>query len=124
VKIIHAFDSPYLGSMYPSLDIDQVEEMKDEFKLQAMQKLTKFLTTALARVPHEDVPYWEFHVRYGSPRIVIEKAVKKADTDLLVLGTHGHSGLMLMFIGTVAGDILRNVDCDVLVVPPRQPNRK
>jgi nucleotide-binding universal stress UspA family protein len=119
VKIIHAFDSPYLSPIYPSLTIDQVQEMKDECKLQAMRKLTKLLAAALARVPPDDVPNWEFHVRYGSPRTVIEKAVSKADTDLLVLGTHGYSSIVLMLIGTVAGDVLRNVACDVLVVPPR-----
>jgi nucleotide-binding universal stress UspA family protein len=119
VKIIHAFDSPYLSPIYPSLTIDQVQEMKDECKLQAMRKLIKLLAAALARVPPDDVPNWGFHVRYGSPRTVIEKAVSKADTDLLVLGTHGYSSIVLMLIGTVAGDVLRNVACDVLVVPPR-----
>jgi nucleotide-binding universal stress UspA family protein len=48
---------------------------------------------------------------------VVERAVKKADSDLLVLGTHGYSGVAHAFLGTVAGDVLRAVACDVLVVP-------
>jgi nucleotide-binding universal stress UspA family protein len=48
---------------------------------------------------------------------VIKRAIKKADTDLLVLGTHGYSGLAHVFLGTVAGDVLREVTCDVLIVP-------
>jgi nucleotide-binding universal stress UspA family protein len=56
---------------------------------------------------------------HGSPRLVIEKAVKKADTDLLVLGTHGYASVAYLFFGTVAGDVLREVSCDVLIVPPR-----
>jgi nucleotide-binding universal stress UspA family protein len=55
---------------------------------------------------------------------VISKAVKKADTDLLVLGTHGYSGVAHMFLGSVAGDVLRDVTCDVLVVPPRPKKPK
>lgn len=120
VKIIHAFDKPY--PMYTSLSIKQIEEMRNQYKPEAMQKLAKLLTTAMARVSPEDVLHGEFHVRHGSPRMVIQEAVRKADTDLLVLGTHGYSGLKLMFIGTVAGDVLRNVSCDVLMVPP-QPSR-
>jgi nucleotide-binding universal stress UspA family protein len=65
------------------------------------------------------MPIWKLLVRCGSPRLVIKKAVKKADTDLLVLGTRGFTGVAHLFLGTVAGDVLRDVACDVLVVPPR-----
>ena len=49
---------------------------------------------------------------------MVEKAVKKADTDLLLLGTHGYSGMAYVLLGTVAGDMLRAAKCDVLIVPP------
>ena len=52
-----------------------------------------------------------------------KKAVEKADTDLLVLGTRGFTGVAHLFLGTVAGDVLRDVACDVLVVPPRAPRK-
>lgn len=68
-------------------------------------------------------PSWRMHVQYGSPRGIIAKLVKKADTDLLALGTHGYSGLAHALLGTVAGDLLRDVDCDVLVVPPPRSAR-
>ena len=51
-------------------------------------------------------------------RLIVEKAMKKFDTDLLVLGTHGYSGTAYVLLGTVAGDLLRAAKCDVLVVPP------
>jgi nucleotide-binding universal stress UspA family protein len=60
-------------------------------------------------------------VRHGFAQAVIEKAVKNEDTDLLVLGTQGYTGLAHLFLGTVAGDVLREVKCDVLVVPPAAP---
>jgi nucleotide-binding universal stress UspA family protein len=75
---------------------------------------------ARAKVPPGDAPAWRTHVRYGSPRTVIERAVEKADTDLLVLGTHGYSGVAHAFLGSIAGDVLREVACDALVVPPRK----
>ena len=50
---------------------------------------------------------------------MVEKALKKAESDLLVLGTRAYSGIALMFLGTVAGELLRAAQCDVLVVPPR-----
>jgi nucleotide-binding universal stress UspA family protein len=112
--------------VYPSYTEEHAEELKADFKLQATRELSRLLSTALSRmkVLPKEAPQWGFHVQYGSPRVVIEKAVKKAETDLLVLGTHGYSSLVLMLIGTVAGDVLRHVACDVLVVPPRQAKRK
>lgn len=120
VEVIHAFDDPYQGFVYRSLSEDDAEERRDELRAGATRELAKLLAAALvkANVRSEDAPSWKTHVRYGSPRIVVEKAMKKADTDLLVLGTHGYSGAAYAFLGTVAGDLLRAAKCDVLVVPP------
>ena len=105
---------------YPSLFQEEAEELNEELQREAAGKLTKLLATSLAqaKVPPEHAPFWKTHIRCGSPRILIEKAVKKAETDLLLLGTHGYSGVAHVFLGTVAGDVLREVACDVLVVPP------
>lgn len=120
VQVIHAFSVPYYGLVYPSLSDDEAEERKDELGAHAASELSKRLARAVAKagVRPEDAPFWKTHVRYGSPRMVVQKVMKKAETDLLVLGTRGYSGAAYVFLGTVAGDLLRAVDCDVLVVPP------
>jgi nucleotide-binding universal stress UspA family protein len=125
VMIIHAFADPYRGMVYSHLPSDAIEERNHELHLQASEQLHQLLADALvrAKVPPEHAPVWKAHIRYGSPRTVIEAAVKKAERDLLVLGSRGHSGLAQIFLGTVAGDVLREVACDVLVVPPRRLKR-
>jgi len=119
VEVMHAFDVPYQALIYPSLSEDEAEDAKDELRASASHELAKLLATALAKAGArpEDAP-WKTHVRYGSARSVVEKAVNKAEADLLVLGTHGRSGAAYVFLGTVAGDLLRAARCDVLVVPP------
>lgn len=119
IEVIHAFDLPYHGLVYPSLS-ERAEERRDELRSDATQKLAKLLATALAKaeVRPEDRPFWRTHVQYGSPRIVVERAMTKADTDLLVLGTRGYSGAAHVLLGSIAGDLLRAARCDVLVVPP------
>jgi nucleotide-binding universal stress UspA family protein len=123
VTVIHAFDAPpYQGTIYPSLPSDEAEERKDELRSSATRELAKLLATALAKAKadlrQENGLFWKFDVRYGPPRSIVEKAMKKAETDLLVLGTRGHSGAVHMLLGTVAGDLLRAAKCDVLIVPP------
>jgi nucleotide-binding universal stress UspA family protein len=120
VEVIHAFDIPYYGMVYPSLSENDADETKDALRASATQGLGKLLATAVAKagVRPAHAPSWKTIVRYGSPRLVVEKATKRADTDLLVLGTHGYSGAAHVLLGTVAGDLLRAARCDVLVVPP------
>ncbi len=121
VAVIHAFEPPFHRYVYPSLTRDEAEDRLASHQLEASQELARLLAAALARakVTPEEAPLWKPHVRFGSPRMIIEKAVEKAETDLLVLGTKGHAGVAHMFLGTVAGDVLRAVASDVLVVPPR-----
>jgi nucleotide-binding universal stress UspA family protein len=121
VEVIHAYDVPFQGMIYPSLPEDAVGEYREQHRRTALREIGKLLARSLAhaKVAPRDAPSWRTHVRHGSPRTVIEKAVKNGAADLLVLGTHGRSGVAHLFLGTVAGDVLRDVACDVLVVPPR-----
>jgi nucleotide-binding universal stress UspA family protein len=123
VAVIHAFQAPYQGLAYPSLSEDYFEERKRHLQLKASQQLAKLLGTAVEQGFANDAPIWRRHVRYGSPHSVIDKVIAKEDTDLLVLGTRGYTGARHVFLGTVAGDVLRHVACDVLIVPPRPSKR-
>ena len=125
VEVIHAFQIPYQGMIYPSLSEDEADERKDELRAAAGRELAELLlkTLSKANVPPRDRPFLRTHVQFGPPRLVVEKAIKKAGTDLLLLGTHGHSGLAHLFLGTVAGELLRAAACDVLVVPPRRAHK-
>jgi nucleotide-binding universal stress UspA family protein len=119
--VIHAFSPPYENLAYPSLPESAVQGRRREFQFKASRELADLLGASLAKakVSPKDAPSWKLLVRHGSARTVIAKAAKQTASDLLVLGTQGHAGLAHVFLGTVAGDVLREVACDVLVVPPR-----
>jgi nucleotide-binding universal stress UspA family protein len=122
VAIIHAHDAPYLGMVYAGLSADEIEEEEHRHRQRVAPRIAEIVGRAL-RAQKRDrgaVPPIETYIRSGDPRHVIETAVKKLGTDLLLLGTHGYSGVAHLFLGTVAGDVLREVRCDVLVVPPGQ----
>ncbi|RWF79392.1 MAG: universal stress protein [Mesorhizobium sp.] len=61
----------------------------------------------------------EVIVRHGDPVTGLEVLTNEADTDLVIAGTHGRSGLMHALLGSAASRILNDVPCDVLVVPSR-----
>jgi nucleotide-binding universal stress UspA family protein len=50
----------------------------------------------------------------------ILKAVSEEEADLIVMSTHGRSGLAKMLIGSVTEQVLRTAQTDVLAIPPKR----
>ena len=124
LTIVHAYDVPYRGLVYSGLAEEDAEEYREEYGRKALDELTRRLAAARERsgAQGQEAPSWLIRVRYGDPRSVIRQFVKKERTDLLALATHGYRGIAHAMLGTVAGDVLRQVACDVLVVPPQREN--
>ena len=55
----------------------------------------------------------------GSPYEVIVRAARSKRADVLVLGTHGRTGLPRFFLGSVAARVLATARCPVLTVRAR-----
>lgn len=54
----------------------------------------------------------------GEPLDVLRAWAERQDPDLLVMGTHGRSGIGRMFLGSVTEEALRTLDLDILAIPP------
>jgi len=54
----------------------------------------------------------------GMPHVEITSFANQEDCDLIVIGTHGHTGLKHVLIGSVAEKVVRAADCAVLSVHP------
>lgn len=52
----------------------------------------------------------------GSPTHDMKKIVKKTNTDLVIIGTHGKTGLEKLILGSVAESALKTVKVPVLLV--------
>jgi nucleotide-binding universal stress UspA family protein len=58
----------------------------------------------------------------GQPFGAIVDCAEKEGVDLIVMSSHGRSGLSRMLIGSVTDKILRGGSCPVLVVPAKTEN--
>jgi len=54
----------------------------------------------------------------GTPKVEIIRYARKWDIDLIVLSTHGRTGLSHVMMGSVAETIVRTAPCPVLTVRP------
>jgi len=52
----------------------------------------------------------------GDPRIALVDAARREKADLLVVGSHGRTGLTKLVLGSVASHVTTHAPCSVLVV--------
>lgn len=57
-------------------------------------------------------------IREGLPFAEIIEYANDNEMDMIVMGTHGHTGLMHLLIGSVAENVVRKAACPVLTVHP------
>jgi len=57
----------------------------------------------------------------GDPATAIVEAAEKENADLIVMGTHGRTGLTRLLMGSVAEAIVRRAKCPVLTVKHPAP---
>ena len=63
----------------------------------------------------------ETYMLEGNCADEILRVAKDAACDLIVMGTHGRSGLGRILMGSVAEEVLRNASCPVLTVKALSP---
>ncbi len=56
--------------------------------------------------------------REGAPFVEIIRYARENEIDLIVMGTHGRSGLAHVLLGSVAEKVVRKAPCPVLTVRP------
>lgn len=96
-----------------------------QFSVESLQTQAKKLHDAaqmrLSQLPGEDFvsarPIVR-EVRIGPAFLEIVDYAEKQNIDLLVIGTHGRSGIMHLLMGSVAERVVRKSPCPVLTVKP------
>jgi nucleotide-binding universal stress UspA family protein len=72
-------------------------------------------------VPDDPAVKVERRLVMGDPASEIPRVAKEENVDLIVLGTHGRTGLLRLLMGSVAELVVRRAHCAVLTV--RQPEK-
>lgn len=85
------------------------------------ERLKAFACDELDRLARRAAPQaaqsFERCLRVGDARDAILAEAARHPTDLILLGTHGRSGLERWILGSVAASVLRRADTNVLIVP-------
>jgi nucleotide-binding universal stress UspA family protein len=115
IFFLHAFDpTPWYSTpcdeetlglmMIPQLTMDDVE---DDW------------ATFINRLPAASVP-WQARTEEGRPVDMIVKYAEEIHADLIIMGTHGRTGLERILLGSVAEEVVRKASPPVLVIGPER----
>jgi universal stress protein A len=84
--------------------------LREELHLRAKEELDKHAATLKAGKPVTT------ELRDGAAHEAILACAKERGADLIVLGTHGHTGFKHMLLGSTAEKVVRTAACPVLTV--------
>jgi nucleotide-binding universal stress UspA family protein len=113
VNVVHAFHVPFEGFVTPISSAREKSDYRRSFQEEAVAGLAKFL----GQYQNCGVR-WKTAVHQGDPRSVVLAMARRRRVDLIVLGTHGRSGVAHALVGSVAEWVIAAATCDVLVARP------
>jgi universal stress protein A len=113
--VVHAWDRPAIVSDEMVVHKDGARRSLSELiRENAEQEMSEFL----AGVPEAAGKALEHRLLNGDPVSVILEEAAKPGYDVLVVGTHGRTGMTKLLLGSVTEKLIRLSPIPVLTVPP------
>ncbi len=110
VQLTHVFQTPvYVGWEDSPAALTATTQFLEQARAQAVQHLNELRDSHVGDVPIETAQV------DGAPQSKIVELA--AHADLIVMGTHGRTGVSHLVLGSVAERVVRTAPCPVLTVP-------
>jgi len=94
------------------LDIKSADAQAAE---EVMDKLQARVVEVVQEVKPSDF-YFYVHSRIGNAANAVVELAGEVESDLIIIGTHGRTGIKRMVLGSVAEKVARHAHCPVLVM--------
>jgi len=115
-SLLYVFDAPAMRLAFSSsMPTDDQRNYLDDEQRDAARDLANFVVSS-------GLGGYEQAARYeaSAAQYEIQKAAAAEKADLIVLSTHGRSGVAKLMIGSVTEQVLKTAQIDVLTIPPQR----
>jgi nucleotide-binding universal stress UspA family protein len=110
--VLHVIQQPsYPLGMYAEISFDAM----DKFSQSISEAVQKEMQT-LKEKDLTGCPKYECLIVHGTPFLEILRTAKEKNVELIVVGTHGRTGLDHVLFGSTAEKVVRRAPCPVLSV--------
>lgn len=110
LMIAYAYETPNLMQA-AAISPNVYDEWKRNLRDDAQERLQPFLEEARKQGVHAGAL-----VLSGAPYEAIVEAAQDNNADLVVVGTHGRTGVSRFFLGSVASRVISTAPCPVMTV--------
>jgi len=111
IVVLHIAEEDDLAARIPKKEKEQMTTKEIDQRLKS--------TIAHMLLDHNVVTQsMRIEIRHGSPAQEIVNAAPDLHADLIVMCTHGRSGVSHILMGSVAEKVVRNATCPVLTLKP------
>ncbi len=116
LHLVHVIAARIGYAEMPEMMLPPMEDLVEEMRASARERLETMANKL------ENAPAAAIHVEesFGRPADAIVALARQIDADLIVMGSHGHTGLLHALLGSTAERVVREAPCDVLVVKPEK----
>jgi nucleotide-binding universal stress UspA family protein len=87
-------------------------------QVEAVRGAEEYLTVMRARLAEAGIAEVDISVWYGAPAAAIIEAAGFRKADLIVMSSHGRTGLGRLVVGSVAETVLRGTRVPILLIRP------
>lgn len=122
VHLVHICEPPFLGNPLYGPYVQGYVPTPEETKAGEQQALERLHTLVPAEAEARGV-HTEFHLVHGvNVATVIEEESSRLGAEVVVMGTHGRTGLGRILMGSVATDLMKRRGFDVVLVRADAPD--
>lgn len=114
VSVVHAFEPAVNAMPYAT---DNTESHAEQY-MQYMRRSTDDTLAAQFGAAGLDLSQFSIFKRDAAPLRAIDDVSQRIESDLVVVGASRFPALKRTLVGSVSSEVVRNLQCDVLVVPP------
>jgi len=116
LHLLHIIAAQVYYAEMPEMVLPPMEGLSEQLRASGQEKLEK-LSSDIGKDLHSYIHIEESAAR---PADAIVEATANIKADLIVIGSHGHTGLMHILLGSTAERVVREATCDVLVIKPEK----
>ena len=92
------------------------ESLLEQIRVNRKQEAQVILKRAAGIFENQGLKY-TLETISGPPGEILTKRAKSKQYDLIIMGSHGHSDIAGLFLGSVTHKVLNKIYCPVLIVP-------
>lgn len=118
IELLHVWSLPTLASTGDVL-IAVPDQPYQTAAAWVEREAGEALESFAASIPHEGIEV-KTTLTSGRPEETIVASAKEGDADMIVMGTHGRSGMSHLLLGSVAERVVRLAPCPVVTVKADQ----